>query len=545
MDPNMAPLGALGALAQGQQAAPALQPGQSALEWLQDTAKQRAQQAQGQRGALQPQIDEATAQLAQSTNQPTIDPAQLQEYARSRYLAGMGTGPANGGFGAELAAGNGAYEQAKMDAAVATAKRKDDLAKQHMDSLLSQDKTSSSDEAKAMDDMTRVATARALNPAMQANARWKNVGGVLYDTQTLDDSGHPSPVTPNSPVGKLYQQLHAEAARRATGPTAPVFQSDGERESWITQQTAAALARLQGAVTDSSFGSQNPTSTPPTTTQATTQATPLRTPGLVPTTAPPMVPGSAQNAPPVAAGSKFAGYLTPMNPGNAAKGAIHDPNSEKVFTQGQGASAALMAKYYVDDVVKQADASREMLTSANLLQSMKLPWGQAKSWTIEKLGPVADALRQAGITDAGPLLRQSIALNSAQPIIEKQRQAILQMARGVQTEGDATRALAQNANLAQPAEAAAANLRLQAAVAQRGIDRQHLFDDYAASNNGLYTGATQRWQAYVASTPLFAKAGGGKLVYEPEYVSAYMAKFPQSTQTEAIDAWRKEAKGAK
>lgn len=523
---------------------PQLQPGQSAMEWLQDTAKERTQQAQTRRGALQPQMTEANAQAAAQVGQPRIDPALAEEFARSQYLANMGGA---GGFGAELARGNGAYQKAKFDEAEANAKRQDDLRQQRLTQLAAQERIAAGDETTSMNDMTRIATARAATAAAGA-ARYKNVGGILYDTQTLDAEGRPKAVTANNPVGKLYQQLRAEVARRALSDTAPAFQSDGEREQWINDQAAAAFGRLNAAVGANSFENAPP-GTPAA--SAGTPTRPAPQPAAAPATPPAAqatpLPGKVATPPSdgsaAPGASKFAGFALPVavTPPAVPRGALRDPNAEKVATKGKGASAELMAKYYVDDVVKGADAAREILQATKQLASMELPSGAIKTWTIEKLGPMADAMRQAGMGDTGPILRQSIAMNSAQPIIEKMRQSILQLAKGVQTEGDADRALAQIANMKSPKEAFQAMLKLQAALAQRGIDRQGLFDEYGSANNGLYTGAPQRWQAYSAATPLFAKNSRGELKYEPDYIDAYVKKFPKEGRAAAVAAWREEA----
>jgi hypothetical protein len=487
-------------------------------------------------------MTEANIQAAAQVGQPRIDPALADEFARSQYLASMGGA---GGFGAELARGNGAYQKAKFDEAEANAKRQDELRQQRLTQLAAQERIAAGDETASMNDMTRIATARAATAAAGAS-RYKNVGGILYDTQTLDEEGRPKAVTANNPVGKLYQQLRAEVARRALSDTAPVFQSDGEREQWINTQTEAAFARMNAAVGANSFENAPPGT--PATPVARPQNAPQQAqpaPGVVvqPKAAP--QPQNAVQAAPQA--SKFAGFTAPVTntPPAVARGALRDPNAEKVMVKGQGTSAELMSKYYVDDVVKTAEAARDVLTSTKLLQSMELPSGAIKTWTIEKLGPMADAMRQMGMGDTGPILRQSIAMNSAQPIIEKMRQSILQLAKGVQTEGDAERALAQIANMKTPKESFQAMLQLQANLAQRAIDRQALFDEYGSANNGVYTGAPQRWQTYTAATPLFAKNSKGVVKYEPDYVDAYLKKFPKESRAEAIAAWREESRRGK
>jgi hypothetical protein len=512
-----------------------IKPGQSGQEWLQTMLSDRIASQQSRLRDVRARNADTSAGLYTPPSEE--ETAGFEQAARAAALAAMS---GQGTFGSSLAAANSTYlglKKAEQDA--------QRLAKEKSAQVMypAQLREEASVEGSLNAALAAAARLRTGANAQQAS-RFKVVPNRgLVDTQA---EGGPQVVLETNNLPALTVQLQRTISQRANGLN---FNTAEEKEAWIRQQLSTALAKLKGLMpglpqdeADSAPQGSAPQGSAPQGSAPQGSAPQGSAPqGSAPQGSAPQ--GSYTPIEPVGV-SKFGEFIQPVQTATAqnAVGSVKNAGQDKVRTQSMIEANKQAAKAFEDKVSPLQTSGEAMLQQLNMLQRMPVPWGAAKSIAVQTLGPVSDALKAMGVGDGGELLKRSVELNSAKPILEGMANALLLQAKGVQTEGDYQRAKNQGPSLTQPKEAAEYTIRMGKAIASRSLDKAQFYSLYAQGNEGSYLGADTRWTDLVKTTPLFAKNSRGQVVFENEFLGKYKELHPKASEAEARAAWREAAK---
>lgn len=211
-----------------------------------------------------------------------------------------------------------------------------------------------------------------------------------------------------------------------------------------------------------------------------------------------------------------------------APGAIPKLGQEK----GLETQEAEEAKYVSETFMPAVESARSTAENTRLLKDMKLPQGPLAG-AREVLGSWA---KQAGInTD---LVEDAIKMQSVRPIVERMRNDVLMAARGVQTEGDAQRALSQFAKATDTPEAVQAISSIADAVDYMSQLSRRFYTDYSNTNDGRLRGFRSAWGDYRSSNlPLYKM---NPKTQKPLFINQWVALATKKgmTEKEALEDWK-------
>lgn len=189
-------------------------------------------------------------------------------------------------------------------------------------------------------------------------------------------------------------------------------------------------------------------------------------------------------------------------------------------SKGQEKQVEIAAEDYKTNVLP-AVANAEKIRSAVLDLDQIDPTTTPMAGIVQALGKAGSVI---GLPSSNVLMKESSKLDTADKIIKTLQNDILMLAKGVQTEGDAKRAMAQIASLSDRGEVFDATKTLMKAISDRAMDKQSFFNSWAQKNNGSYVGAAESWAKHTKDIPLIKRVSydDGKAGYMSysDYVKA-------------------------
>lgn len=217
---------------------------------------------------------------------------------------------------------------------------------------------------------------------------------------------------------------------------------------------------------------------------------------------PPALPGAPQvggnGAPPGAATPPAARAPVEDLPGHVLAQAPVGTRARIIPNKEQEKAAA---EDYSKNVLPHV-ATAEKLKGAVLSLNEVDPSTSPISGLVSALGKAGSVI---GLPADNALVREATKINNGQKVVEALRNDILQMAKGVQTEGDAERALTQIASMTDMKQVFESTKALMSGLAQRAIEKQRFFNQYATVNNGDYVGAAEIWSKHASDIPLIKR----------------------------------------
>lgn len=194
-------------------------------------------------------------------------------------------------------------------------------------------------------------------------------------------------------------------------------------------------------------------------------------------------------------------------------------------------------KNYTEKFLPSIESARGIAESADRLAALNLPYG--KTANIKELvgGWLAESPYN---TEAGKkLVDEAERIQSARPILEKIRQDVLNAAKGVQTEGDAERALGQFVKLTDTPQAAKELSRVAHATDYIADLSAQYANAYKDTNSGQLRGFREAWNKHRKDNlPMFRiSPKSGKQIYINEFIDR--AKASGISESDALKMWGK------
>lgn len=162
---------------------------------------------------------------------------------------------------------------------------------------------------------------------------------------------------------------------------------------------------------------------------------------------------------------------------------------------------AIALQDWQEHVLPGVHSGEALVSAASTLDQLD-PYVGPISGLVEGLGKVGSVL---GLPDNNRLVSAAANISTASKVVEELRNGIMLKAKGVQTEGDAQRALQQIANLKDVREAFEAAKAYMRGIGQRHIDKGEFYNNYAEMNAGQATGANTEWARNAMGIPLFVR----------------------------------------
>ena len=218
-------------------------------------------------------------------------------------------------------------------------------------------------------------------------------------------------------------------------------------------------------------------------------------------------------------------------------GGVHENAFDKA------AGGALQGDYQsVYDAGGSAEDQQETL---NVLANLDLNTGWG---TQAKLGLGRAVASVWGEQAAEEITGVNVSAAQAFKSIEsKMVNAVLNVAKGPQTEGDAIRAKAQLLSLGNTPEANKWILSYMTALNARKIEQSEFFRNYQ-DKNANRSGVFAAWGNFKKSTPMLSdtqRTENGSPLFFNQFIKDVKALNPGATQEQIIKAWRKQEKGSK
>ena len=209
----------------------------------------------------------------------------------------------------------------------------------------------------------------------------------------------------------------------------------------------------------------------------------------------------------------------------------------------KAAGGALQGEYQsVYDAGGSAEDQQETL---NVLANLDLNTGWG---TQAKLGLGRAVASVWGEQAAEEITGVNVSAAQAFKSIEsKMVNAVLNVAKGPQTEGDAIRAKAQLLSLGNTPEANKWILSYMTALNARKIEQSEFFRNYQDKNDNR-SGVFTAWRNFKKSTPMLSdtqRTENGSPLFFNQFIKDVKALNPGATQDQIIKAWRKQEKGSK
>lgn len=236
-------------------------------------------------------------------------------------------------------------------------------------------------------------------------------------------------------------------------------------------------------------------------------------PGVQPQPAPgnaQPVPGQPQPSPQPAPGAAPESPITPVD------------LPSYVLSKAPPQTVSRQPGVSMRDPVQDATRKEQMKVAAEDYQKSVLPHVagaekiKAAILNLNEVDPatspvagLVSALGKAGSVIGLPadnaLVREATKINTGQKVVEALRNDLLLLAKGVQTEGDAQRALQQIASMNDMKEVFVSTKALMSGLAQRAIEKQNFYNTYAMQNGGSYVGAAEAWSKNSSDVPIIKK----------------------------------------
>lgn len=188
-------------------------------------------------------------------------------------------------------------------------------------------------------------------------------------------------------------------------------------------------------------------------------------------------------------------------------------------------------KYYSEEFLPAVESAQGLAESSKQLLAMDLPTGKLAN-VKELLGSVAEAFHiDSSIVDAAEKLQ------SARPILKRMQNEVMLAAKGVQTEGDAQRAIDQFIKLEDTPNAAKEIARIATATGYMADLANRYSQQYIKENSDQMRGMRSTWRSYrTQNLPLFKiNPKTKKPIYLNEWVKAVQDKG--GSEAEALRDW--------
>ena len=189
------------------------------------------------------------------------------------------------------------------------------------------------------------------------------------------------------------------------------------------------------------------------------------------------------------------------------------------------------SKYYNEEFMPAVESAQGLAQASKQLLAMNLPFGKLAN-VKELLGGVAEALHiDSTVVD------QAARLQTARPILKEMQNAVMLAAKGVQTEGDAQRAIDQFVRLDDTPQAAKQIARIAEATGYMADLANRYSQQYASENNDQMRGMRSSWNSYrKQNLPMFKiNPKTKKPIYLNEWVKAVQNKG--GSEAEALRDW--------
>jgi len=239
------------------------------------------------------------------------------------------------------------------------------------------------------------------------------------------------------------------------------------------------------------------------------------------------------SAAPVVDRSKFAQNPPPGTP------PFRNVPNEKMMAKGAEGMGETYAKDY--GVIQESAASaRDQLEAYNALEKIDPNTGAF----ADAQGYVGIALQGMGIDPNTPLIQDAIKNRQANTIISQMSNAALRGEKGVQTRSDEVRIQNELAKTTDPKQAWNYLVQLGKERAQRRVDLYHFAEGSAAKTNGVPVAAREKFTQSITDDPL-TQDFGGRLIFRTPTIEAFMRKYPDAPQSEAVEYWKSLEQGWK
>jgi hypothetical protein len=214
---------------------------------------------------------------------------------------------------------------------------------------------------------------------------------------------------------------------------------------------------------------------------------------------------------------------------------------EDAFQKKSGENLAAEYKDVYDAGGSAADQQETLNVLANL--DLNTGWG-----TEAKLGLGRAVGAVWGETAAEEITGVNVSAAQAFKSIEsKMVNAVLNVAKGPQTEGDAIRAKAQLLSLGNTPAANQWILAYMSALNARKMEQSEFFRNYQDKNTKR-SGVFAAWRKFKSDTPMLSdtqRTEDGTPLFFHQFVKDVTAMNPGATQEQIIEAWRKQEKRTK
>lgn len=241
---------------------------------------------------------------------------------------------------------------------------------------------------------------------------------------------------------------------------------------------------------------------------------PPAAPAAPPQTGVPVVPGSTETEPQTLMDILTRGIAKP----EARRfGTIKDPTEEKI----REAEAKNASETYQKEVVPMGAAGLKMRQTMSTLRALDPSTGLIAP-IVATVARWLDVLPES-VKQESEIIRHGDRIGTADKLVRAMQNDILLLAKGVQTEGDAKRALAQIMTIDDPKKRWQMMMSYMGAISDAHIDKQMFYGKYLG-RRGDYVGADTAWLERFGKTPLVrmvrSKDGSERI----ENYSSFMAR---------------------
>ena len=195
-----------------------------------------------------------------------------------------------------------------------------------------------------------------------------------------------------------------------------------------------------------------------------------------------------------------------------------------------------MGKSYADDYNTMRESAASAGDQIDAFRNLQKLEPNTNSFANAQ-GYIGVALDAMGIDSKSPIVQNAIKNREANTILSQMRNAALRGEKGVQTRSDEIRIADEFAKTSDPSTVWKYLTQLGMERAQRKVEALKFADEVKAQNNGAPIEARTKFLKAIADDPL-TQIFHGKLIFRTPTIEAFMRKYPDATQQEAVDYWR-------
>jgi len=232
---------------------------------------------------------------------------------------------------------------------------------------------------------------------------------------------------------------------------------------------------------------------------------------------------------------------TPMTAAERAKFSQLTPQGAPPFANKPNemlmkSGAEGMGKVYSNEyttLTENAAAAKDQVDAYNSLEKLD----PNTNMFANAQGYIGNALQGLGVDPNSPIIQDAIKNKEATALISQMSNAALRGEKGVQTRSDEVRIGKELAQTTDPKQAWNYLIGLGKERALRKMSMGESAAANAAENNGVPIAPRQTFINSVKDDPL-TQDFGGKLIFRSPTIAAFLRKYPDADEAEAVDYWR-------